>query len=255
MPTGKRTPKTAPIPLRNDQQTFDRRLDRIAEPGAQNKPVMAIIGGQQQPVTVNWGIPDGEPVLNQGQQGACVGFGVTNELRFNPVPVMGLDATFAREKIYWPAQRGDQWEGGSYEGANPFYEGTSVRAGLEAAQELGFVGEYRASNNESEMALAMTLGPVIIGVDWYEGMFKPDRRGYIRPTGAKVGGHCCLVRGINVTRGPAGSGYYTIYNSWGPDWGDHGTAKIRRKDMAQLIDDGGDAFSITTRFNPPRANA
>jgi hypothetical protein len=249
---GKRKPPGDAIPLRNEQQTFDVRLDRIAEPGAQNKPVMAVIGGQLEPVTINWGIPEGEPVLNQGKEGACVGFGVTNELRFNPVPIMGLDERFAREQIYWPAQHIDDWEGGSYSGANPFYEGTSVRAGLEAAQELGYVGEYRAANNEYEMALAMTLGPVIIGVDWYEGMFRPDKRGYIKPTGAKMGGHCCLVIGLKVTRGPSGSGYYTIYNSWGPTWGDKGTAKIRRVDMARLLDDGGDAFSITSRYNPPQ---
>ncbi len=182
----------------------------------------------------------------------CVGFGITNELRFNPVPVMGLDADFARQKIYWPAQRDDQWPGGSYEGASPFYEGTSVRAGLEVAQKLGYVGEYRAANNEYELALAMTLGPVVIGVDWYEGMFKPDKRGYIKPTGRKMGGHCCLVIGITVTRGPKGSGYYTIYNSWGPSWGDKGTARIRRVDLGKLIDDGGDAFSIVSRFNPPQ---
>ena len=244
--------KPDPIPLRDGSETFDVRLDRLPEPGAENKPVMAVIGGQIEPVTVNWGIPEGEPVLNQGKEGACVGFGVTNELRFNPVPVLGLDDTFAREQIYWPAQRDDQWPGGSYAGASPFYEGTSVRAGLEVAQKLGYVGEYRQSNNEGEMALAMTLGPVIIGVDWYEGMFKPDKRGYIKPTGRKMGGHCCLVIGITVTRGPKGSGYYTIYNSWGPTWGDKGTAKIRRVDLGKLIDDGGDAFSITSRFNPPQ---
>lgn len=248
--TGKR-PKPEPIALRNGEETFDVRLDRLKEPGARNKPVMAVIGGQLEPVTVTWGIPDGEQVLDQRAEGACVGFGVTNELRFNPVPILGLDETFAREKIYWPAQRIDDWDGGSYAGADPFYEGTSVRAGLEAAQELGYIGEYRQAHNEYQMALAMTLGPVIIGVDWYEGMFKPDSRGYLRPTGARMGGHCCLAIGLKVTA-PPGSGYYTIYNSWGPAWGNKGTARIRRADMARLLDDGGDAFSVITRFNPPQ---
>ncbi len=246
-----KSPLQPPSTLKDGSLTYDVRLDRLPDPDHNDFPVMAIIGGQNEPVSVDWGIPAGEPVLNQGKEGACVGFGVTNELRFNPVPVSGLDEKFAREQIYWPAQHTDKWPGGSYPGANPFYEGTSVRDGIKAAQELGFVGEYRASRTEAEMALAMTLGPIIIGVDWYEGMFNPDARNYIRPTGRKAGGHCTLVIGLKVTA-PPGNGYYTIYNSWGPSWGDKGTCRIRRADMAKLLDAGGDAFSITERMNPPK---
>lgn len=237
--------------LRDGTTTLDVRLDRLAEPDPRDLPICAVIGGQEDPVTVDWGIPEGEPVLNQGQEGACVGFGVTNELRFNPVPIAGLDETFARESIYWPAQRVDQWPGGSYPGGEPVYEGTSVRAGIKVAQKLGYVGEYRSSSTEAEMALAISIGPVIIGVDWYESMFKPDTRGYIKPTGRKMGGHCCLVVGLRVT-GTRGQGHYVIYNSWGPTWGDNGTAKISRRHMAYLLDTGGDAFSITQRMNPPQ---
>ncbi len=189
-------------------------------------------------------IADGVGVHN------CVGYGVTNELRFNPVPVLDLGTTFARESIYWAAQKIDPWPGGSYPGASPRYEGTSVRAGVKIAARLGYVGEYRWAFNESEMALAITLGPIIIGVDWYEGMYRPDSRGYLRPTGRKVGGHCCLVVGLKVTG--ATTGYYTIYNSWGPNWGVNGTARITRADMHQLKSDGGDACLITQRFNPPQ---
>lgn len=239
--------------LRDGTFAEDPRLDRLPDPDPQDRdyPVMAVIGGQNKPVTVNWGIPEGEPVLDQGREGACVGFGCTNELRFNPVPVAGLDAKFAREKIYWFAQKIDQWAGGAYPGASPQYEGTSVRAGIKVLQTMGYVGEYRWAFSEDELALAMTLGPVIIGVDWYKGMFKPNSRGYLRPTGGKVGGHCCLVIGLKVTA-PTGSGYYTIYNSWGPGWGNKGTARISRADMRKLLDDGGEAAIITQRFNPPQ---
>jgi hypothetical protein len=237
--------------LRDGSETLDARLDRLPEEDARDFPVLAVLDGQAAPVSAAWTIAEGAPVLNQGREGACVGFGVTNELRFNPVPVDGLDYTFAREQVYWAAQRIDPWAGGSYPGAQPRYEGTSVRAGIKIAQRLGYVGEYRAARNEPEMALAITLGPLVIGIDWYEGMYRPNSRGYLKPTGKKVGGHCCLVIGLKVTS-PTDSGYYTIYNSWGPTWGANGTARISRADMRRLKDAGGDAFVITQRFNPPR---
>ncbi len=176
----------------------------------------------------------------------CVGFGVTHELMFYPVPVRRVDATFAREKIYWVAQEGDPWPGGSYPGASPAYEGTSVLYGVKAAADLGYYKEYRWATSENELALGVGyLGPAIIGVDWYEGMFEPDSKGFIRPTGEKMGGHCCLIIGINIR-----SGHYVIRNSWGPTWGDNGNCKISREDMSKLIRDNGEACIISQRTIP-----
>lgn len=238
--------------LRDGSTVDDLRLDRLPDPEDNDFLVGDVIAGQDTPVTTTWTIPDGSPVLDQEREGACVGAGCTNELRFNPVPVPGLDMKFAREQVYWPAQRDDQFPGGAYPGANPFSEGTSVRAGIKQLVRLGYVGEYRRARNEAEMALAITIGPIVIGVDWYEGMYQPNARGYLRPTGRKVGGHCVLLPALKVTS-PPGSGYYTIYNSWGPNWGRNGTARISRADMRKLIDSGGgDAWIITSRYNPPQ---
>lgn len=193
----------------------------------------------------------------------CCGFGVTHELLYYPVPVRQLDANFAREKVYWPAQREDPWDGGSYPDANPRYEGTSVLYAVKAAADLGYYAEYRWATSEPEMARGVGhLGPAIIGVDWYEKMFTPDSNGYIHPTGDKAGGHCCLIIGVNVdkrrTKGnepaqaedPTKTGYYTLHNSWGPTWGTNGNAKISRQDMAKLIADNGEVCIITRRTLP-----
>lgn len=177
----------------------------------------------------------------------CVGFGTTNELLWNPVPVPNLDNTFAREKIYWVAQEDDPWPGGSYPGATPRYEGTSVLYGVKAAADLGYYTEYRWATSETEMALAVGhLGPAIIGVDWYQGQFQPDSKGFIHVSGDKAGGHCTLIIGIDVK-----GGYYTLHNSWGASWGTNGNAKISRKDMAKLLGDNGECCVITGRALPP----
>jgi hypothetical protein len=242
------------ITLKNGVETQDRRLDRI--PGFDHRSSAFPVSGslnaeQQQPISKMWGVPEDTPVLDQGAEGACVGFGVTHELLFYPVAVRKLDAAFAREKIYWVAQREDPWPGGSYPEATPRYEGTSVLYGVKAAADLGYYKEYRWATSEKEMALGVGyLGPAIIGVDWYEGMFQPNAKGFVTPTGDKVGGHCCLIIGINVK-----SGYYTLRNSWGPDWGKHGEAKISRKDMAKLLGDGGECCIVTERTLPPPVKA
>jgi hypothetical protein len=77
-------------------------------------------------------------------------------------------------------------------------------------------------------------------------MFKPDSKGFIHPTGDKVGGHCTLIIGVNVR-----SGYYILHNSWGASWGDNGNCKIKRTDMAKLIGDNGEVCIITGRTLPP----
>lgn len=236
--------------LKDGSTTTDRRLDRIPlfDERSLEYPIRAALSQdqQQQVVTNLWSAPPGTKVLDQKAEGACVGMGVTHELLFNPVPVPGLDETFAREKIYWVAQRDDPWAGGSYPGATPTYEGTGVLYGVKAAADLGYYTEYRWGTSEHEMALGVShLGPAIIGIDWPEDMFRPDRNGFIRPTGETAGGHCILVIGINVE-----GDYYTLHNSWGPAWGDNGNAKIKRKDMAKLLANQGECCIITGRALP-----
>jgi len=233
--------------LRDGTQVIDPRLDRLAsfDERSRNFPVTAVISAQT-PVTKTWTIPSGEPVLDQGNEGACVGFGVTNELRFNPVPVPDLTAAFARQAIYWGAQRIDEWPGGAYPGARPFYEGTSVLAGIKTAAKLGYYSAYHWAFGEDQLALAVSyVGPCVIGIPWYSGMFQPNAQGYLTISGSVQGGHCVLVYGINVR-----SSYYTIYNSWGAGWGNKGTAKIRRRDLARLLSEDGDACVITSRTRP-----
>lgn len=239
------------VDLRDGTSVEDPRLDRLEDfnPGTLNYPLCAVLTDvQQEPCTKRWYPPPGTVPLDQGVEGACVGAGIANDLRFYPVAVRGIDMTYAREQLYWPAQRGDQWDGGAYPDANPRYDGTSVHAGMQVAAALGHYGEYRWAKTEPEMALGVShVGPAIIGVNWYPGMFKPNAQGFVSVTGTKAGGHCILVVGINI-RG----GYYTLYNSWGPAWGNNGTAKITRTDMARLLAENGECCLVTERLSGPK---
>jgi hypothetical protein len=168
------------------------------------------------------------PRLDQGREGACVGFGWAHELAARPVVVSGVTDETGRA-IYHEAQQLDQWPGQDY-------EGTSVLAGAQAVRTRGNIVEYRWCFGEQDLALTVGYrGPVVIGVNWWTGMFSPDPDGLLHPTGQVEGGHCVLVHGYSVKRD-----MYRLRNSWGRDWGLEGDALMWREDMARLLAEDGE---------------
>jgi hypothetical protein len=181
--------------------------------------------------------------LNQGNEGACVGFGVTHELLAGPVEVEHLDAEYAKTKIYWEAQRIDPWEGGSYPRAYPFYEGTSTLAGVKVAQNYGWMDEYRWAFGLTDLILGVGYsGPAVLGLAWYEGMGNIDAAGYIHVTGDQVGGHCLLCKGVDIEKQR-----FTLHNSWGPNWGLGGDCYISFDAMKRLLYEEGEAVFFMKR--------
>ena len=166
-----------------------------------------------------WG---GAPHLDQGVEGACVGHGWAHEVaaRPRPYPITSADA-FA---IYRRAQQIDEWEGESY-------EGTSVLAGAKAVTERGWLKEYRwaFSLDDALMVLAYK-GPLVIGVNWYSDMGEADEKGYLHASGVMTGGHCVLVKAINIRHNRV-----TVHNSWGEAWGLRGDAYLSFTDLGRLL--------------------
>lgn len=221
----------------------DIKLDRIRrfDDRSRNYPIRQMVG-HKKPRSYTWRCYE---TLDQGNDGACVGFGVTHELIARPAEVQGLNRKYAKEQIYWEAQKIDPWEGGSYPGARPFYEGSSVLAGVKVAKKLGWIEEYRWAFGLEDLMLGVGYnGPALIGVSWYANMMKPDSNNFIHPTGMDYGGHCLLVNAINVKKG-----YFTLHNSWGSSWGDNGEAYITFRDMGILLDNYGEAVFFLHRHN------
>jgi hypothetical protein len=170
-----------------------------------------------QPRSYTWSCA---PAFDQRNEGACVGHGWAHEAAARPVvlPATQADA-FA---LYREAQRLDIWEGEDY-------DGTSVLAGAKAMQARGWLNTYRWAFNRDDALTAISRhGPAVIGVWWWTGMMEPDSQGRIYPTGQREGGHCVLVRGVNVKARTV-----RIRQSWGNigplgpdvllDWDDFGT--------------------------------
>lgn len=231
--------------LRDGSQTNDVRLDRIIHfdersRGFAVRPMVE----QKEPRSYTWRC---RTYLDQGQEGACVGFGISHELAARPAEVVGVTNQFAREKIYWEAQKIDEWEGGAYPGAEPVYEGTSVLAGVKVAQQMGFFDAYYWAFGLNDVILGVGYGgPAVLGLPWLEGMFNVDSQGYIHATGAVAGGHCLLCRGVDVSEN-----FFLLRNSWGKTWGVNGDCKISFDDFQKVLKDGGEAVFFKGRHNVP----
>lgn len=177
-------------------------------------------------------------VLDQGREGACVGFGWTAEALASPVRVNfdRVKATPLRDPqriasyVYKQAQAMDEWPGEDY-------EGTSVNAGAKIMRNLGLVKEYRWAFGVDQMIAALQKGPVVIGIPWYESMYEAPN-GKVVIGGQNVGGHCLLVTGYDTR---SGTPVYTWRNSWGLDYGTGGSAEISHNDLGFLLRQNGEA--------------
>ena len=70
---------------------------------------------------------------------------------------------------------------------------------------------------------------------------RPDEHGFIHPSGTRIGGHALLVVGVRIR--PVGTANpdpeassFVVQNSWGPDWGDGGRARMTFAAMESLLD-------------------
>jgi hypothetical protein len=195
------------------------------------------LAAEEEPRSYTWACPT---YLDQGAEGACVGHGWAHEIACKPLPLF-VTSPLAFS-IYRAAQKIDEWAGEDY-------SGTSVLAGAKAAKALGYVGEYRwAFGLRDALATISRRGPVVIGVNWYSGMFRPGADGFIRKTGALEGGHCVLVRGVNVPKRTV-----LVHNSWGRDWGFGGTALLTWDDFGALLAENGECCVVSQRTRPVAA--
>jgi hypothetical protein len=242
----------------------DRKLDRIYRQDLRSLGFLvnsALKADNPQavyrPRSYTWGL---DLRLDQGSEGACVGFAFAHELAAVPQVVEKVNAISALA-IYHAAQRVDDWEGGAYPGANPFYEGTSVLAGAKICTNYGFYHSYTWGLTATEVARGVAyFGPTVLGVNWYEGMFHPNADGFIKPEGQLAGGHAILAVAVKIVyKCPIlwwrrewkdvnmDKSYLVLNNSWGPSWGANGRAKLSLSDLERLLSEDGEAcFPVRT---------
>ena len=199
------------------------RLEQFDE-RSRSFPVAAVLQADQ-PRSYSWHVPI---TLNQGREGACVGFSMAHDLASTPVAIKGVTNDTGKD-IYKSAQRIDEWPGEDY-------SGTSVLAGIKTLQSRGYVKEYRWAFDIQDLAVAVSrLGPAILGIPWYSGMYSAPG-GKLKISGEVVGGHAILCHGYSVKRRE-----FKLHNSWGLGWGVEGNAWIPWDDLDRLLHERGEA--------------
>lgn len=198
-------------------RTFDARL--TGRKAAPVRPMLASaveLFGREWKCTVR---------LDQGREGACVGFGAAHAAAC--VGVQGITDAVARF-VYSVSQARDKFPGFDYDGSDLY-------GGMEAGRCVGWWPEYRECFTEAEIAEAIAeIGPVVATMRWTSGMSETDAEGRIHPTGETIGVHCVCLNGL------ADRDYLGI-NSWGRDWGINGGFVISRDDLRMLMLSGGQA--------------
>lgn len=222
-------------------RTFDRLPS--TDPRNADFPIRAILPSLA-PRTRTWRYVQ----LDQGSEGACVGFSVTMEAAACPVPVFGdplrhpnvAEVTAMAEWTYHRARQLDEYPGEDY-------EGSSVLGGMKAGVERGWYREYRwATGSPAQMADDVITaigyhGPVVFGANWVEGMDQPDASGTMHYSGAVRGGHAFIGSAYSVKRDAV-----FIPNSWGGA----GQGWLPRAEIAKMLADGGEACVPVSRLKP-----
>lgn len=167
------------------------------------------------------------PTLDQRSTPHCVGFSCAAWSNAEPV-INDYDDEDGHDIYY---------ECVAIDGRPGTEEGSYVRSGAKALKKRGRLDGYAfGSILEARRFMLQGLGPVVFGIDWYEGQFYPDAAGVIRPTGELCGGHAILAYGADPV-------YCHFVNSWGKDWGLGGTCKMTWADLESIFGEYGEAMA------------
>lgn len=223
------------------QRTLDWQSQH--DPRSRSFPIRATIGEQVRRRYRQWGSP--RERLDQGYEGACVGFGWTHELLASPARVRidaahGTPDTFARN-VYRTAQRIDEWPGESY-------DGTSVLAGAKVVRSMGYINGFRWAFGIDDVLDTLCApardggGPVVLGIPWFESMYETRPGGLVEVDGDLVGGHCLILTGYHPGMRIRQEGWLNRFevvrwrNSWGRGYGRAGDGLVRVEDLERLLD-------------------
>ena len=175
---------------------------------------------------------------NQGNTPMCVGYAWAHFIEDGPILHSGNHPVVSPITIYRESQKIDEWPGENY-------DGTSVRAGAKYLKSINKISSYYwAYDLNTLVNTVLNVGPVVVGTNWYYGMFYPNSKGVISITGRYAGGHAYVVNGVDLN-----TKMLRIKNSWGLSWGLQGHAFISFDNMSRLIRESGEVcLAIENRF-------
>ncbi len=180
-------------------------------------------------------------ILNQGSIGSCTGNAGIGALGTDPLFSTTLPSSrytlneTGAIHLYSDAEIIDG--SGAYPPNDNGSCGLSIGKALKAA---GLISGYTHTFTLDDALKALTVTPIIVGINWYDGMFTPDKDGRVHITGSIAGGHEIVAREID-----APNQRVWFDNSWGTGWGVNGRFYLTFTDFGTLLSQSGDVMAFT----------
>src|SRR5258706_6014590 len=218
----------------------------------------------------------GVPILDQGQEGACTGFGLATVANFllRGRRVRPDTEPVSARMFYEMARRYDEWPGEDYSGSSARgamkgwhkhgvsseavwpYNANDAGGSLDnerAADASGRpLGAYYRVNHQDLICMHSALaevGVLYATAKVHDGWRTPDTDGKIGRTQNIIGGHAFAIVAFDH------DGFW-IQNSWGPDWGKEGFGHISYDDwLANGTDVWVARLGAPIAFGTPEATA
>lgn len=177
-------------------------------------------------------------LFDQGQIGSCTGNAMAGAVNTSPVHKRGT-RTLGESNAVDLYELATVLDGipGQYP---PDDTGSSGLAVAKAAQQKGYISAYQHAFDITAALSALQESPIIVGVNWYEGLDNPASDGLVAIAGSVRGGHEFLIRGFHLRDNLLDS-YVMADNSWGTSWGDKGHFHFTVSTLEQLLAEQGDA--------------
>lgn len=180
------------------------------------------------------------PIFDQGQLGSCTANAALGMLSTGPLwdgkpwTEAGAIKLYEEETLL-----DDRYIPGHYP---PDDTGSAGIYSCKALANRNLISKYQHA-----FSLTTALGwlgrqPISIGIPWLESMFTPGKGALLTVDHRSpvAGGHQVCVDAIDPVHSRV-----RIANSWGPSWGDHGWAWMTYADLGWLLQQGGDAVTVT----------
>ena len=203
-------------------------------------------------------------VLDQGNEGACTGFGLAAVVNILHQRQGRKDVQVSAQMLYEMARRHDEWPGKNY-------EGSSCRGAIKGWYQMGVCNErlwandekggdltlerakdarkqtigayYRIRKNIVDMHAALNeAGVVFASADVHSGWMSPKKGRIPYPPTKMEGGHAFAIVGYDADG-------FLVQNSWGKDWGSNGMALWAYEDWS---DNATDAWVVQLALSTPQ---
>ncbi len=180
---------------------------------------------------------------DQGRIGSCTAHAALGALMTEPLWRHGLNFTEPDCQNLYAAETKINGsfglDGGTWPPNDP---GSCFLAAASVLKTRGVIRGYAHAFGTDHALSSLALGPLCIGIPWYDSMFYPGPNGLvsISPNANVVGGHELEVSALYPSRQMVGGP-----NSWGPAWGDRGWWFMSFDTFDRLLGEGGDTGVLT----------